>query len=161
MKHSPHTTNAAFTVIEVLVAGFIIVVLSGIAVTNHFSERPRYFLERAALQVASDLSAARMRAITESLPVKVSFSSGLRSYTIWADSNTNGLADASEKDLRTLDASPGIDVASTMRQGVFASRGTFVSTGGVWLISFDAPGVVSRQVYVFPSGQVRCTEYEL
>jgi Tfp pilus assembly protein FimT len=161
MKHTPRTSNAAFTLTEVMMAGFIIVVLSGLAVTHHFRERPRYLLERAALQVATDLSAARMRAITESLPVEVSFSCDLRAYTIWADSNTNGLADASEQDLRTLDASPGIGVASATQQGIFASRGTFVSTGGVWLINFDAPGVGSRQVYVFPSGQVRCTENEL
>ena len=161
MRRTPRRTRAAYTLIEGIVAGFIIVVLSGIAVTNHFRERPRYFLERAALQVSTDLSAARMRAITESLPVEVSFSCGLRAYTIWADSNTNGQADASEQDVRNLDASPGIVVETATRQGIFASRGTFASTGGVWHIRFDAPGVGSRQVYVFPSGQVRCTENEL
>ena len=161
MRHARHKGNAAYTLVEGIVAGFIIVVATGIAVTHHFRERPRYFLERAALQVATDLSGARMRAITESRPVEVSFDSGARFYTIWSDRNTNGVADVSERTLHDLNASPGITVATATRRGVFASRGTFVSTGGVWHISFDAPGVGCRQVYVFPSGQVRCTDNEL
>ncbi len=161
MGHARYGANAAYTLTEGIVACFIIVVATGMAVTHHFRERPRYFLERAALQVATDLSAARMRAITESLPVEVSFDGGLQNYTIWADSNTNGTADKSEKDLRTLDTSPGISLATATRRGIFAPRGTFVSTGGVWHISFDAPGAGCRQVYVFPSGQVRCTDNEL
>ncbi len=161
MRHPRHRANAGYTLIEGIVAGFIIVVATGIAVTHHFKERPRYFLERAALQVATDLSGARMRAITESRPVQVVFDSGARSYTIWSDRNTNGVADVSERDLRDLYASPGITVATCTQRGVFAARGTFASTGGVWHIRFDAPGVGCRQVYVFPSGQVRCTDNEL
>jgi Tfp pilus assembly protein FimT len=146
-----------YTLVEEIIASAILVIVTGLAVTHYFKQQPRYLLERASLQIATDLSAARMRAIAESLPVEVSFT-GDRTYTIWADTNTNGVPEASEKEERDLNDAACISLSTACRQGTFTPRGTFVSSNGVWHIGFSSSGAEHRHVFVLPSGQVRRTE---
>lgn len=147
------------SLIELMVVLAIIAVVTLLAVTGFRTQAPGYRLDGAVGQLATDLCSARMQAIGENLPVRVTMDTAAKEYTIWADRNTNGVADADEKEVNSLDAIHGLKVKSLGSYGTFAPRGSFTaSLGQLWLIRLQVDNEDSRFVYVLPSGQVQWTK---
>ncbi|HEY3301994.1 MAG TPA: GspH/FimT family pseudopilin [Candidatus Binatia bacterium] len=76
---------SGFTLIELLVAMGVAGILMGIAVPRFYALLPGIRLASAARQVATDLQLARMRAISQRVPVTVTFTPPT-SYNFGADS---------------------------------------------------------------------------
>jgi Tfp pilus assembly protein FimT len=147
------------SLIELVIVVAIIAVVTLLAVTSFRDQAPGYRLDGAVGQLATDLCSARMQAIAENLPVKVSLDTASKEYTIWADRNTNGVADAEEKEVNSLSSVSGLELSTLGSHGTFAPRGSFAaSLGQVWLIRLRIDEAESSYVYVLPSGQVQWTK---
>jgi prepilin-type N-terminal cleavage/methylation domain-containing protein len=162
MKLKRDLRRDGFTLTEMAITAGIVVIVGAIAVANHRRSTPRYRLERATARLATDLGAARMRAISECLPVTVTFNVAAGHYTISCDSNTNGTIEAYEKSAELLDSDVNMVMGGSCTQGCFSARGSFNATVPFWLIKLGANNADGKRlIYVLPNGQVRCTTNEL
>ncbi len=162
MSRRQHRKQAGFTLTELVVTAGIMVIIGAIVVTDHHRSQPHYYLERATARLATDLSAARMRAISECMQVTVTFNEHGGFYAISCDSNTNGTIEASERTVELLDDSINMALGGCCTQGTFSARGSFSATVPFWLIKLDTRRTQdTRLIYVLPNGQVRCTTNEL
>lgn len=150
--------SGGHTLAEMAVVMGVLVVLALFAVAAHLRQTPAYQLDRAATRLVNDLQSARMQSVSESLPVRVSFNGPGRQYTLWADRNTNGLADAGETVVRSWADAPRLQTAFSADQGTFVSTGAFATSNRWWRAVLAMPDADSRYVYVLPSGQVRWTK---
>ena len=66
--------NAGFTLLELMATVGVFGILIAIAIPNLVSVLPRLRLSDAARQVATDLQHVRMKAIAQSIPYQISFS---------------------------------------------------------------------------------------
>ena len=94
------------TLLEIMIVAALIGSVGLFAVANLRGKMPRYYLDRATTQLVNDLTSARMRAISQALLADCSFSG--KTYRIWVDANTNGLADVGETVKRSLADVPGL-----------------------------------------------------
>ena len=158
-----HTTRRmGFTLTEMVVTAGIMVIVGAIVVADHRRSQPRYRLERATARLATDLSAARMRAISECMPVSVTFNVTGGHYAIACDSNTNGTNETAEISIELLDSEINMVLGGSCTQGQFSARGSFSAAVPFWLIKLNAGQADDqRLIYVLPNGQVRCTTHEL
>jgi Tfp pilus assembly protein FimT len=162
MKTRGRSHCAGYTLAEMAVAAGIMVIIGGLVVADHRRSQPRYRLERATARLATDLSAARMRAISECQPVTVTFDVASGYYSTWCDSNTNGVIEPNERTTELLDSDINMVMGGSCTQGIFSARGSFSATVPFWLIKLDAGEVDNKRlIYVLPNGQVRCTINEL
>jgi prepilin-type N-terminal cleavage/methylation domain-containing protein len=127
---------AAFTLIELLVAMAIAGILMGIAVPRFYAILPGIRLSSAARQVATDLQLARMRAISQRVPVTVTFAPPA-SYTFGADS----------RDFNQL--FPGTTIAAAPGNPTF----TTVGAANVTAITVTNNGV-NRTITVNAAGKI-------
>lgn len=92
----------------------ILGIISAIAIPNMVGWRESRALRGAVNNLASDLQLARMTAIRDADTVAVLFNTGSSSsYTMFVDSNGNWTKDATEKSLRNIPMSAGIELKST------------------------------------------------
>jgi prepilin-type N-terminal cleavage/methylation domain-containing protein len=93
MKAQRYTRSCSgFTVSELMVTIGVAGILMGIAVPSLLAWLPTLRLNDGARQVAVDLQNARMTAISQSLPMGLSFT-GATAYVIFQDANLNGAYD--------------------------------------------------------------------
>lgn len=95
-----------FTLVELMIVIAIMAILSAIALPNFQTFMAQRRLNGAVRQVFGDLMSARQRAITENRNIGVVFSSNNHSYTIFADTDNDGIADSGETVLQTRDIHP-------------------------------------------------------
>ena len=100
------------------------------------------------------MRAARMRSISECVPVRVTINSTRQEYGVWCDSNTNGVNDTGEETISSLDYASSLCITANSRQGMFQPRGTFEATTGHWLISLASPANTGHWLRVLPNGHV-------
>jgi prepilin-type N-terminal cleavage/methylation domain-containing protein len=162
MRRERTDRRCGFTLTELAVTTGIVAIAGVLAVADHRHTRPQYILERGAARLATDLGAARMRAISECRPVTVTFNITNGTYAIWADSNANGIVEEAETAVAKLDDEISLLMGNNCTQGVFSARGSFSASVSYWLIKMDAGRADDhRLIYVLPNGQVRCTTHEL
>jgi type II secretory pathway pseudopilin PulG len=143
-----------FTIYEVLIAGSIASIISAIAVANIARRLPSYRLERASWQLTGDLRAARMEAVTKSTRARITVDPSARTYTIWVDSDRDGVVDSGEQRRRSLANIPGIQVYCYPTTGTFLPQGTFESSYLYCYIAVWNNTAGYKYVYIFPSGQI-------
>ena len=113
MRRTNNRSVVGFTVVELIVSIAVAMILAGIAIPNFLSWLPGLRLSGAALQIATDLQLARMKAITQNTSYTVSFNISAGTYTYGTDSRS----------LKAL--YPGITIASVSPSNpVFSPRGT-------------------------------------
>lgn len=143
--------DSGFTLIEVIIVGAVLSVLTGIAGTGYLNLRPSLQLSGAARMVMGDLMAARMRAVTQNNEFKVFFLNN-REYKVLDDDNNNGVADGGETaETRDIHENyPGV-VLSFSSDPVFTPRGTVNSVSTATLT--NASG--SKSISVGITGRVK------
>jgi prepilin-type N-terminal cleavage/methylation domain-containing protein len=105
--------QSGFTLVELLVAVAVSLVLLAVGAPSFLAWLPTMRLSSAARQVATDLQAARMKAISQNASFTVTFNTGAGTYSYGADSR-----DIPEQ-------YPGISIASVSPSNpVFTPRGT-------------------------------------
>lgn len=150
--------NRAFTLIELLVVVAVMAILAGIAVPYMKPYMAQRRLNGAVQQVYGDLMAARQRAITESRTIGVVFSNNNHVYTIFADTNNDGIADSGETVLQTRDIHPDyydVWVDGQSRLVAFYPNGT----GRNPAINFGFSGQTTRSKHIDVStaGRIKVT----
>ena len=143
MKHSK-----GFTMIELIVTLVVLGILVAIAIPTYNGLMPRYRLNGATRQVATDLMKARMQAVKLSTNVNVTFNSTTDSYTI---SNTSSGGSYSETfNIKTHYS--GVELASSGNP-VFHPRGTLTNASTVTVTLTNSSG--TKQIEVNIAGRVK------
>lgn len=105
--------SAGFTLVELMIVLAVVGIIAGVATTNVLTQLPGYRVQRAAAQLAWNLRALRMRAISQHHAIAVTFTND-HVYTVWTDSNDDGASDAGE--VQTIDINAtysGVTMAAT------------------------------------------------
>ena len=114
--------NQGFTLLELLLSTCIIGVLAQLVAMNMLGQMPQRRLSGATRQMTWDLMRARMQAIKLRHNVQVTFVDA-HTYTIWIDTNNNGVADSGEEEVKNVyNTYRGVNVTST-NTITFNSRG--------------------------------------
>jgi prepilin-type N-terminal cleavage/methylation domain-containing protein len=141
--------NQGFTLPELLLSTFIIGVLAQLMAMNMLGQMPQRRLSGATQQITWDLMRARMQAIKLRQNVQVTFVDA-HTYTIWIDTNKNGVTDSGEEELKNLyNNYRGVNVAST-NNITFNSRGasdhaatiTLTNSKGLKVITVNVAGFI-------------------
>jgi prepilin-type N-terminal cleavage/methylation domain len=135
MKHSK-----GFTMIELIVTLAVLAILVAIAIPTYNGLMPRYRLNGAARQVATDLMKARMQAVKLSTNVTVTFTT--TGYTISGGSYSETFNIQSQY--------PGVSIPTTGGPQ-FHPRGTAASTFTVTLTNSSG----SKDIEVNIAGRVK------
>src|SRR5205823_1489644 len=94
--------NQGFTLPELLLSTFILGILAQLVAMNMLGHMPQRRLSGATRQMTWNLMRARMQAIKLRQNVQVAFVDA-HTYTIWIDTNKNGVTDSGEAELKNLD----------------------------------------------------------
>lgn len=139
-----------FTLTELLITMLLMGILSAIAIPNFIAWLPANRLNGAALQIMTDLQAARMRAVAENNEYKIFFPNN-HTYRILDDTNGDGDEDVGETG-RTKDIQIDYwDVTfNATANPVFTERGT--ATGTTVTVTNSAG---SKTIRVASTGRVK------
>jgi Tfp pilus assembly protein FimT len=94
-----HTTARGATLLEVLITAAILLALLAIGVPNLSRLQSTYARAGAARQIASDLQAARQRAIARNVRYQVTFDVAHATYTIQREQAGSWVADSAPQPL--------------------------------------------------------------
>lgn len=119
-----------FTIIELVVVIAVIVALAAVAVPGLAAFVQSSRLTGLQSEFMSALSLARSEAVKRDLPVYVSAAASVTGnefaggWTIWVDTNRNGVKDAGEPTVRTHEALPSVATFSASNSAIaFSTRG--------------------------------------
>jgi prepilin-type N-terminal cleavage/methylation domain-containing protein len=131
---SPLQNKHGFTLVELLIATFIIGVFAQLVAMNMLGHMPQRRLSGATRQLTWDLMRARMQAIKLRHNVQVTFVDP-HTYTIWIDTNNNGVTESGEEEVKHVHTKyPGVTVTSTNTL-TFNSRGAALTAATMTLTS--------------------------
>ena len=134
--------NQGFTLLELVLSTLIIGVLAQLMATGMTGQMPLRRLSGATQQITWDLMRARMRAIKLRQNVQVTFVD-THTYTIWIDTNKNGVTDSGEEELRNLHNNyRGVNVTST-NNITFNSRGASHNAATITLTNSKGSKVIA------------------
>ena len=120
----PSSTSQGFSLIELVIVMGILVILGSLSQTWLSSQLPKWRLNGAARQLASDLTAAKMKAVTQGRKHRVSFLDSHR-YTVLEDQNNNGRPDLGEPLVeRDIQNDYGDVTLTSTNNPIFHPRGT-------------------------------------
>jgi type II secretion system protein H len=91
-----------FTLIELMVAIAILGLVVQFLVSNFIGQMPQHRLNGATRQIAWDLMGARIQAISQNNEVKVTFEVNNHEYTIWSDTDGDGVVDNGETETKDI-----------------------------------------------------------
>jgi type IV fimbrial biogenesis protein FimT len=87
--------SSGFTLVEIMIFVAVLGIIAGIAAPNFLYLGPQSRLNGAARQMATDLAAARMKAVSTNSNAWVKILDA-HQYQIWVDLNKNGIVDSGE-----------------------------------------------------------------
>lgn len=138
---------------ELMTVIAISAILSAIAIPNFFAWRESSKLSSATRELVSDLTVARMQAISVSESVKVMFFSN--GYTVFIDENDDDVVDADEEILSDKHYPPGVAMNADTFPGdkaIFARTGIVSPAGSIVL---DKGSGTRMRVIVSVAGRIR------
>ena len=137
--------NQGFTLLELVLATCIIGVLAQFVAMDMLGQMPQRRLRGATQQMTWDLMRARMRAIKLRHNVQVTFVDA-QTYTIWMDTNHNGLTDSGEEEVQNIHTKyRGVNVTSTSNL-TFNSRGASPNAATITLTNAKGSKVIAVNV---------------
>jgi len=145
---------AGYTLTELTVAMAVVGLVAVMAFTTYLGRRRYDWLQKAALELTSELRAARMRAVSEATTVFVAFDSEHRQCRFWCDLNTNGTMESDEIEVRDLGDIPDLNMHVTATNGAFLPSGAFSASNGYCQIRLWRGHAGSKVVRILPHGQV-------
>ena len=154
--------SAGFTLVELVVVVGILGVLVMSSWPRVAGRMPLYRLSEAQDSLVAQLRMARMRAMAEHCPVRVSFNSSLKQFELWTDRNGNGASDAGETRVFPLASPANISVSLSPSSVFFAPDGTLTNDAGsmIFWANLASSGTSQRRyVMVWPSGHVSGYSY--
>jgi prepilin-type N-terminal cleavage/methylation domain-containing protein len=149
-----------FTFLEMAIVVAIFSVMLMMAIPSITAKLPTYRLDAAQRQINSHMRLARMKALSEGVPVAVTFDGSSGNYDFWTDTNGNGSRESDEVQSFSLPPSRSISAYIWPTRGEFMPNGTFVSEdeyfNGLWisLHSYSTSEDGYRSIIIWPSGQV-------
>jgi prepilin-type N-terminal cleavage/methylation domain-containing protein len=158
MKTSAKRSNCAgagFTLVELMVVVAIFGVVALVAVTNLARKSPNAHSENAQWQIAGDLRLARQLALNENTKVQVTFDNAANSYTIWTDSNRDGVRNGGETITKTLREHLNARVRAIPVSATFTPQGNMKTDRSWWYITLYVPNSSGvKKLYVFENGHI-------
>ena len=113
-----------FTLTEIVVTLSILGIMTAISVPSYFSWLPRHKLQTSARQIYDDLNLAKIRAVKDNTVARITFNAGNETYTVFLDTNVNGLPDDGPATILRNNATleKGVDITAANNCG-FNNRG--------------------------------------
>jgi prepilin-type N-terminal cleavage/methylation domain-containing protein len=120
-----------FTLSEVTVVLSLLGIMSAISVPSYFSWLPKHRLQTSVRQIYDDLNLAKIRAVKDNTVARITFNTGNETYTVFLDTNVNGLPDDGAATILRNNATleNGVDITSANTCG-FNNRGMSTTGGG-------------------------------
>lgn len=156
LQHYRVRKQAGFSLIELAVVVAIIGIVALIAMPNMIGWRAERKLEGAARNCMSDMQLAKLNAIRESENVAVLFIPP-NQYSIFIDTNNNGVADPGEQVLRSRTLPTGVTISNITFSGNvthFNPRG-LPSLAGIGRVVFSNNNGSSRTIFLNSVGRLR------
>lgn len=172
-------SNGGFTLVEVLVALFVMMAALAIVIPIYNSSiKPTIELNGAARQLFSDIQRARLEAVSKNQRCGLDFGATPDDYVVFVDEDSNHTYETGERVLKrvhfasvlgythvSFDESQGGGDGVTFKSGgvensfTFSSRGLPWPSGSVYLQNSKNPPE-GRRVIVSTVGGVRIEEYD-
>lgn len=143
--------HKGYSLVEVMVVLGILAILAVMAVPNLLKYGPKQRLLSAASDVQGAINLARMAAIKENSPVSILFNTPAHGFTVFVDSDGDGVKDAGERTLRTALFTSDVNVSSGAV--TFDGRGLAGAAANVTL-QHAAAGTKTIQVTVTGSSRM-------
>jgi prepilin-type N-terminal cleavage/methylation domain-containing protein len=144
----PLQNSQGFTLLEILIVTLIIGVLAEVMAMNMISYMPQRRLSGATRQLTWDLMGARMKAIKLRKNVVVVFV-GDHTYTVWTDTNKNGVVDTGEEEVKNIHTNyHDVNITSTSNT-TFGSRGTCNNMATITLTNSSGSKTITVNVAGF------------
>jgi type IV fimbrial biogenesis protein FimT len=145
-----------YSLLEVMVVLGIMAILAALAVPNMFGWGPKQRLLSAANDIQGAINLARMAAIKENSYAVILFNTPAHGFTVFVDSNNNGLKDAGERTLRAGVFKSDIDMATGFSgsKASFDGRGLLVNSAANITLQHARAGSKTIQVAVTGSSRV-------
>lgn len=155
MKSRRRKTSSGFGIVELLIVAAISIIVAAIAVPTTLSAYRSYKLNSGAAQVDMMLKYTRLEAIRLNTPINCdSQQLGNGNYQIWTDSNKDGIAQTTEKQV-SLNSSANFTAIGAVPNtaAIAASVGvaalTGIAPGSLPMVQFDQRGAVVNPVGVY------------
>ena len=146
--------NDGYSLVELMMVVGIIGVVAASAIPSLSKREPQRQIQETAWQLYMDLQQAKSRAISENQAVTISVNNSLDQYTIWTDSNGNGIREADEKEVKDLSDTPEADLYAFPSTVVFNPSGTVSSSSYCFYMRVMVPDAGYKFIYVFPNGHI-------
>lgn len=153
--------NDGFTLMELMVVVAIIGIAAAVAIPTLMSELPKFRVNGAVRNLASDMQWAKMKAVAENNDFIIIFNSGDNSYTIYDDNDSDGdvtPTDAADIAVKTNTLADGIKFGRALDGVNRTSCGGTIATDGLHVtasnrLTFQPNGLPSTtgSVYLIPS----------
>ena len=142
-----------FTLTEVVVTLCILGVMTAISIPSYISWVPRHKLQTSARQIYDDMQLAKIRAVKDNINARITFDIVNNNYTVFLDSNGNGIPDDGAANIirnnATLESGVNITAANTCG---FNNRG--MSTTGTPQVRMTNPTNIIMRIDVTTAGGI-------
>lgn len=135
--------SAGFTLVELLISLTIIMLISAVALPSFTRAYRNYQLNSAASQLAGIVKLTRLEAVRRNTLVTCQLQSINSKWTLWDDSNGNGLMEPTEAQYVAGGVADLLPAASVPDPAKFGFASLTVLSGGSGSITFDPRGAVS------------------
>ena len=155
MKMTRQNGSDGFGIVELLIVAAISIILLAIAVPQSLQAYRSYKLSSAAAQVDMMLKYTRLEAIRLNTPINCdSQLLGNTNYQVWTDSNKDGIAQRTEKQVSlnssgNLVALGAVPNTAVIAAAVNVAALTGIAPGSLPMVQFDQRGAVVNPVGVY------------
>jgi Tfp pilus assembly protein FimT len=140
--------------IELMVVVAIIGLVGLVTVPSYLGRLPQRQLSEATWRVYVDLLHAKSKAVSENVPVQMSYVAADKKYTIWTDLDQDGTRDTGEEEVVVIDDIPTLTFAVYPTQATFQPTGTMESGTSYHYVRLGVHGGGYKYIYVFPNGHI-------
>jgi prepilin-type N-terminal cleavage/methylation domain-containing protein len=160
-----HGRNRGFSIVELVVSLCVLLILTAIAIPSLMQSFRTYQLNDAAARLSDLLKFTRFEAVRRNTAVTLQIQQAGYNWIAWTDSNNNGTADPTEKQVlitgfATLLPQSGLPSTSSITATLGPVTTLTTISGSNTSVSFDARGaVIGLSANVLYVGSLTNPEY--